>query len=290
MPPIHNHYVPACYLKGSADERTGKIVMYFKNGKKPILTSVESVANQTHYWSDETERLLANEVENPANPVLDKIKARLPITNEDKWLLSRYIIATIKRVPDGRARILSFAPSSLRRTVEKIRSRLEETERSEPELASRAAELRGQIDNLPPEFFNNIPPEVWEQLIPPEITREAVQVIHQMRWVFFTSEEEPGFITSDNPVFYTRSTGVRPPNGQLIFPISQHVSLWAQWTMDWEPGYYLAKRAMCDEINFRTAYLATDYIFYSGHRNWVHSIMRRAIKRAAKDAAEHELS
>jgi len=284
MPAIHNHYVPAYYLSGFTDPVADNLFMYFKTTNRVVQTTVRSVANQLHYWSDETEKYLANEVENPANPVLDKIKSLQPITQQDRWLLSRYIIAMLKRVPEGRSRILSRSPTVMRETMDRFKTELEAKRETDPSKADRIDNLIGQIDNLPPEFFDKIPKEVWEDIISPEMTRKSVTALHNMRWIFITTPKERGFLASDNPVVYTRATGIRPPAGELVFPISQNVALWASWNKEWREGYYPARKEIIDEINYWIVDSATEYVFYSKHKNWVLELIKKVRKHAKKAA------
>lgn len=283
MPLIHNHYVPAYYLSGFTDPVTGNIFMYFKTTNRVVQTTVRSVANQLRYWSDETEKYLANEVENPANPVLDKIKSLQPITRQDRRLLSRYIIAMLKRVPEGRSRILSRSPTEMRETMDRLKAELEAKRESDPSKADRIDDIIEQIDSLPPGFFDKIPKEVWEEIIPPESTRKSVTVLHNMRWIFLTAPKERSFLASDNPVVHTTATGVRPPAGLLVFPISQNVALWASWNKEWrEEGYYPARKEIIDVINYWIVHSATEYVFYSKDKNWVVKLIKKVRKHAKK--------
>lgn len=283
MPPIHNHYVPAYYLSGFTDPIADSLFMYFKTTNRVVQTTVRSVANQLRYWSDETEKYLANEVENPANPVLDKIKSLQSITQQDRWLLSRYIIAMLKRVPEGRSRILSRSPTEMRETMDRFKTALKVEKEIDPSKADRIDNIIEQIGSLPPGFFNKIPKEVWEEIIPPETTRKSLTVFHNMRWIFLTAPKERGFVASDNPVVHTTATGIRPPAGALVFPISQNVALWASWNKEWrEGGYYPASKEIIDKINYWVVDSATDYVFYSKHKNWVVKLIKKVRKHTKK--------
>jgi hypothetical protein len=287
MPPTHNHYVPAYYLRGFTHPTTGRLFMYFKSEKKVLCTTVESVANQLHYWSDETERRLANEVENPANPVLEKMRTHTLIDLQDKWLLSRYIICMLKRVPDGRQRVLSYAPSLLRRNVDEIRSQLEGTRERVPSRADLIDNRLKEIDSLPADFFEKVPREVWEQVITPETTPESVRAIYQMRWTLFTSGKDRGFVTCDNPVVYTRAKGIRPPDGEFFFPISADVVLYGSWNNVWPEDYVRAERQIIDQFNYWIVTMATEYVYYSGHKNWIEALIKKVMKKASKAAGGH---
>jgi len=283
MSKIHNHYVPAYYLSGFINPATQKIYMYFKSSKKVVPTTVQSAANELHYWSDDIETYLANEVENPANLVIEKIRNFQSITIQDKWQVARYIVSMLKRVPDGRERILSNAPEVLKQMMEKMKIDLEEAKTANPSEGSRIDKLLEQVDNPPPDFYEKIPKEAWEQVLSPELTIESVGKIHEMRWVFFKSQLDRDFLTSDNPVVYTRANGIRPPAGELFFPISRNITLWASWNMEWVEGkYYPAQRNIIDLFNYWIVYSATDYIFYSGHKNWIQALIKKVTRHSQR--------
>ncbi len=259
--------------------------MFFKDGRKPVCTSVQSVANQTKYWSEETEQQLANLVEDPAKPAFDKIKVRQPITPRDKWMLSRYIITLLKRVPARRAKMLSRAPALWRETMDKVAKVIEEEKRTVPSSSAYLDQMQRQLDDIPPDFLDVIPPLVWEQVLSPEMTIEAVRVIHQMKWTFFVAQPEKGFITSDNPVIYTEGKGLKPPEGELVFPVCRDVALWAHWTNTLGEAYYPVIKTVLDEINFWLVSSASDYVFYSGNKNFVSSLIKRAHRRSQRQNA-----
>ena len=48
------------------------------------MTSIDNVAAETHYYPGRVETYLANEIEEPTKPVLQKIRSQLPISPEEK--------------------------------------------------------------------------------------------------------------------------------------------------------------------------------------------------------------
>lgn len=280
MGTIHNHYVPVYYLNGFANAATGLIYMYFKSGGKLLAAKPRSVANQLRYWSDETEKYLADSVESPANPVLDKIRRQQSLDDLDKWLLSGYIVTMLKRVPAGRKRMLERAPIAMKNMVANLESRLEEARNVDPSEAESIQRILSRIATSPKEFYEEFPEQVWERVVSPEMTPEIVKIIHEMTWTFLTYKGRRGFVTSDNPVVYTTRKGMRPPEGELIFPVSPTVALWTSWNQAKDRVYLSIGEDVVNEANYWTVAYAADYVFYSGHKNWLQALIKK-VKRAA---------
>ncbi|MEJ2745700.1 MAG: DUF4238 domain-containing protein, partial [bacterium] len=105
-----NHYIPQYYLKGFCLNSDGRIWVYDKKGHRKFCTNVASVANICNFYPGELERHLAEEVENPANNVLDKIRNRETLNKEDKNVFSTYIAVMWKRVPASLEQLKRRAP------------------------------------------------------------------------------------------------------------------------------------------------------------------------------------
>lgn len=285
MAKTHNHYVPVYYLNGFANPLDGKIFMYFKSKREVVSTNATSVANKLHYWSNATEKYLADCVEGPANPVLDKIRKRQSINDLDKWRLSSYLVTMLKRVPAGRKRMLARAPIAMKNMVANLEANMDRLRKTHPSEAEAAQRLLNAIAASPQEFLDNIP-AVWEQVISPEMTKEIVNVIHDMTWTFLTYTGKRGFVTSDNPVVYTTSKGMRPPEGELVFPVSPNIALWTSW-INRKDGLYMPTREdVVNYSNYWTVASAADYIFYCGHKNWIQALIKKVTKAARKDSPE----
>jgi hypothetical protein len=93
-----HHYLPQYYLKGFIISNNG--LWSFEKGKgNKYFGNTERIANITNLYSPKMETFLANKIEGPANPVLDKIRRREQVTHEDKVVFARYMSVMWKRVP-----------------------------------------------------------------------------------------------------------------------------------------------------------------------------------------------
>ncbi|MEJ2745699.1 MAG: DUF4238 domain-containing protein, partial [bacterium] len=93
--------------------------------------------------------------------------------------------------------------------------------------------------------------------------------ISQMTWTFFTCNEYPAFLTSDNPVYYPRRLGLGNPACELSFPISNSISLFATWRKNLREGYFPTRPGFVKEMNRRLASITTRYAFHGKDESWI---------------------
>ena len=263
-----DHYVPQYYLKGfSKDGRT--ICVYDKQGSGKFTTQVKSIANITGFYTPKIEQYLSNNVESQANIVLRKIIERNKITVDDKKILSDYIVVMMKRVPRSKERIRELAPSVVKEVSQKIHEALNIAKSMQMESAEFIEKRRTEIQEFIDRYSREQQKEIWLDNIPPGMSPRIVEAISSMTWIFWTFDQRPAFLTSDNPIFYFTHIGIGKPESEVSFPISSHVALWANWRHDLSEGYLPANTQVVKELNRRTVSIATRYIFHSDNEAWI---------------------
>jgi len=264
-----DHYIPQYYLSGFASSENDMVWVYEKGGSLKFQSQFKNIAHETNYYSPEVERYLANEIEDPANSVIKKIRDRKQLTQSEKEKLAIYMVVMLKRVPQSKIRMKKAAPAvaqSLQQKWDKEISKLILENPSQTDLfEKRRAEIKANLDK----YSKNLPKDFWLELIPPERTPNIVKVIPEMTWLFLTCEKFPAFLTCDNPVFYFQGIGVGKPESEITFPISSNIVLWATWKSDIQKGYSPIKNQAIKEINRRTATNATRFIYHARDEDWI---------------------
>ena len=264
-----DHYIPQYYLSGFASSGNDMVWVYEKGGSLKFQSQVKNIAHETNYYSPEVERYLANEIEDPANSVIKKIRDRKQLTQSEKEKLAIYMVVMLKRVPQSKIRMKKNAPvvaQSLQQKWDKEISKLILENPSQTDLfEKRRAEIKANLEK----YSKNLPKDFWLELIPPERTPNSVKVIPEMTWLFLTCEKFPAFLTCDNPVFYFQGIGVGKPESEITFPISSNIVLWATWRSDIQEGYSQIKNQAIKEINRRTATNATRFIYHARDEDWI---------------------
>ncbi|MCJ7604053.1 MAG: DUF4238 domain-containing protein [Desulfobulbaceae bacterium] len=264
-----DHYVPQHYLRGFASSTDGMIWTYEKNGSIKFPSDARNTGHETNYYSPEVETYLANQIEAPANKVIDKIRSRENLTKEDKTDLATYMVVMLKRVPQSKIRMKEMAPSVAQKQEEKWDQEISKLTNEHPEKASLLEKRRAEIKQNLKKYSVNPPKDFWLSLIPPERSPNVINVLQQMTWHFLTYDEDPVFLTCDNPVFYFTWMGIGKPESEVTFPISSNIVLWATWRKDIEEKYTEIHRQAIKEINRRTATNTTRFVYHARDEYWI---------------------
>jgi hypothetical protein len=263
------HYLPQYYLKGFCAASGRSICVYDKKQIRKFQTQVKSIANVCEFYPPELEEYLAEEIEGPANQVLEKIRNRKHLTSVERVVLSRYIAVLWKRVPEGKVRLKNRVPAIAADLAKSLHRELDEAVAKNPTKGELASRRKGEIDEILRKFSVEPPSNIWHKVIPAESTPIMVSAIATMTWVFFTFDEDAVFLTSDNPVFFFAGLGIGNPDSELSFPISSHVTLWATREPAVPEGYFPTTKPIVREMNRRIASITTRYAFHSKDEHWI---------------------
>lgn len=263
-----NHYLPRYYLKGFS-KNSGKTIWVYEKQKDKFASQVKSVANINQFYSNEVEKHLANDVEMPANAVLEKIREQKVVSPEEKRVLAKYIVAMMKRVPKGKQRTKSLLPQVTAELAKEYDQELSILAEEQPQnieiIKSRITEISRLLDK----YSKEMPVNIWLDNISPSKAPRVVETMNKMTWRFLTYDQKPAFLTSDDPVFYFTNIGIGKPESEITFPLSSHVALWASWRSDLAEGYFSTNIQAVKEINRRTAYNAERFLYHCEDENWI---------------------
>lgn len=207
-----DHYVPQYYLRGFAED--DRLWAYDREECRKFETQPKSIANETGMYGEDLEAILANEVEHPAKPAIEKVRARQRLDADDREALARYIAMLWKRVPRGRERVAEGMPEVAEDLRRRYTAAFATVAAENPSLADRAAlrtkELHAALDKCLVD-----PSPVWRDVLRKEHTStNLVEALLRMNWRFLCSDRLQ-FLTCDNPVFFFESEGIGKPESEL---------------------------------------------------------------------------
>ena len=264
-----HHYLPQYYLKGFTETIDNMLWAYEKGSGIKFNTQIKRLANITDFYSEETEQYLANVIEGPANEVLDKIRSRHLINDDEKNTFAEYLAVMWKRVPRAKEDLKKMAPRLADGIAEKLSADLSNLIGNMPEKAEFIEKRKKEIDDILAIYAVDPPKDIWLENIPPERTPRIVDAMKAMTWTFWEFDQRPVFLTCDNPVFYFTWMGVGRKDSEISFPISSHVVLWATWRADLPRNFIKASTQIVKEMNRRTVYNANRYVFHSRDEHWI---------------------
>jgi hypothetical protein len=267
------HTLPQYYLHGFAQPKKEKLWMYEKGKEHPLLLPIRGIAQENKLYGN-VESYLAEEIENPANNVLKKISCRDSVSADDKKALSKYIFVFTKRVPAAFKRFQNSAPKIAKDNMDELDRYLRDYEAKNPDRAGHCNKIRKNAQRIMDDLVKNPSKEVWAGAIQSN-NGNAQEFLNQMTWTFYVCKDPDIFITSDNPVFIHRSIGVRPKHSDMSFPILKNISLLASWQNLRDQQYLEATSQQIKELNRRTAYNATRFVYSPVEKDWITDLLNK---------------
>jgi hypothetical protein len=258
-----HHYAPRKYLLGFCEPgHDGWLWVYDRKYQKYKRKHVGAVAQEKGFYSDEDEANLNLAVETPANPVLDKLREGLSITDDERGKLAAYIATTIYRVPHRRDLSLSAASMLFEQTIEERRQWiLREAERQKPAPEKVERKLK-QLEEFREQHAANpaaLIPDVMRKPWPSDL---ACRLVHGMTWRLIASTGPTFFITTDNPAAFDLKFGLGQKCSEMVFPLSSGLLLHGWWQPGRQYEKIAADAATVDALNQRMASMSSRYIFY----------------------------
>ncbi len=266
---MHNHYVPQHYLRGFCSNSNGDIWVYDKKEGRLFSANVIRIANICGFYSEDIEKYLADDIEGPANHVLDKIRKRERLDTNDKEALSRYISVMWKRVPQSKNRLKERAPKVAGEVQERVHSTLDRIAEKDPSKRDFVESRKAEADEILSRLSQDPPAEVWHRTIPVDSTPRMVEAMATMTWTFLTFDEKPAFLTCDNPVFFFSGLGIGRSESELSFPICSNIMLWGTRRTNLPEGYFPTKMVIVKEMTRRIASITTRFAFHSKKEDWI---------------------
>lgn len=275
-----DHYVPRAYLRGfSASQSAEMIWVYDKVQKIFFCTNVKNVAQERDFYGPEIEIALSSDIENPANPVLEKIRQRETITDSERHSLSVYIAVMLTRVPrrrlKARERLPSVVESTIQRYVNAV-NHMAATKDLRPEIAQQR--LR-ELEEYRLKLLAGPPEPLIEQTKTPRLNEKIVQLIYSMAWRFLVADGgSTPFITTDNPAFYFECYGFGREESEFSFPISSQVCLLGNWQAgNSTERLIVAPEIYVKEMNRRNISSATRFIFCHERADWIAKLAHKKL-------------
>jgi hypothetical protein len=272
-----HHFVPQRYLRNFEDpNQPDYIWVHDRRGGPAKLASIAKLAQSRNFYSQSTETILAQTVEQPANPVLQKLTTHKSIDSAERFHLAYYTCVMMKRIPAHRRHSSEMLPDVLANVVNEIRSQINALAHetgADPEILKK----RGlELDAAERKYRMQPPPEVLEQIREPWPSREMVELLFRMTWRVLVSTGPIYFVTTDNPAFFFRAFGLGRERSELSFPLSTHYALHASWQKAGSNLMFIrAEQAVVKEINRRLVSEAERLVFHYKPATWVSKLLSK---------------
>lgn len=253
-----NHFIPQFYLKYWAKNNLVLIHRNIVSNKNiPIWEkkTVKSIGFYSDLYTDiiegtetdEVERWLDGEFENPAKSILDKISRGTLLNNEEYKLLTKYVFSQIVRTPKFIKNNQKNWYEVAQKSIENATSKLSKTK---VDITERSNVFEGDV-HLPikVEVIKDIDEKTSLLKVETHVGRgfwlynikhlliNTIQQLPEYKWSIYQAPANLFWPTSDNPVLllnyysnleYDFKGGLGKEGTEIIFPITPHHLLYTQ--------------------------------------------------------------
>ena len=257
--PVSQHYVPACYLREFADPKDGFLWIFSKDGKKVRRQKPEKVFTCKHLYTINIkgtndyciEQTLSDIEYNYAEIFQNKIKKKIPLTEQDHAILCVFVAAQLQRTLRMKKNQENFIQQIIEhgQQIAKVHGGNFE-QKQEWELYKKNIHKLQLMEGLP----------------------YLVNILYQMNIAFICSSDpqKHWFITSDDPcVLFNQDLqwqrfygpGLGQKNVQLTMPLSPEITVlfcWANYR-----GYSFGRIRVVEEMINRMTRACCDKEFVS---------------------------
>jgi Protein of unknown function (DUF4238) len=242
--PHKHHFIPKFYQRGFVPGRGHKIWVYEKDGK-PRQRSVRRVGMQIDLYAFERagkfdfgtiEKELAL-LDDQGSKVIQKLESGRPITDKDRARLSRFVSVMWRRTPKHLDHVNKTAVD----LVPGVFAPLEQLEdQMSPEVMTEVKRLKEKYSEQPPDF-----------VFAHNVLRDSVfeKVMYSMDWAFFTACNGKEFLTSDDPVMFSKGSGLGSPEAIVAFPLSNRLFLQCMRKSNWGNKFHELEASQVDYFN-----------------------------------------
>ena len=275
------HYLPQHYLRSFATpDDPHYIWMYDKTSKEFKRLPIQNVAQSSEFYSEEDERALSENIEQPAQAPLEQLGKGQQVDVRGRLAVTIYLESMIKRVPHIRNNMLEKAPQTKVKLLARIRGNPELLELLVLRLNLTREEVLHLIEQWE-QTFDSKPLSERDDIIRRQWSSLAVlECILSMTWRVIRADDSHHFLTGDNPVFFHKEYGLQPPDGEFSFPLSSDVALHGSW--QGSRGELLFDRAKPEhvkEIDRRAIVAAVRFVFCHEKASWVCVVAEKPIPR-----------
>lgn len=220
-PRRNHHKLPKHYLRGFTDSVEKEFTwVYTKNkpynvGKQqfnkfsPCLTSIRKADVERDFYAqkkpdgsidyDSVEKKL-EKLEQPGQPIIDKIRNYEPLSNEDRKLFAEYLMLIYKRVGYQRSDPNKNWISTKNRIFTDVEQEIEKellVQSEQQDSVNLLLRMKNDVNNLKPQYSDDAPPAHILNSILFIPNDKMIDGLFKMQWTFVINNTPSPFLTSE---------------------------------------------------------------------------------------------
>lgn len=284
--PVKQHYVPQTYLRNFTDS-SGFIHTYRHENKKFIKQTPKNTAFQKNFYTIENEgnkdytieKILAENVDNLYNPLINKISRNEQLTAQERYDLSLFITIQYLRTPHQRE-TLNDTTADLYKHIAGMTLNYGA---SQGDLDPKR--VQDMLDN---DEIDVTVPKDFSLKFMLDFSEKMTDMIYKHQFIIAEASSKSEFITSDNPYCMIKEKwsgdyeGFGIYNTKKCFPLSPKYLLVLQspknYKFDNKIHYIKHGKKDVRRLNMLTAYWSHDFV-YSSNEFILQSIVSKTFKK-----------
>lgn len=285
-----HHSVPVHYLRRFTGEN-GLVWVYPLDSGEPKQIHPHNTAVERFLYSPEVggkpqddtlERVLADCVDGPASPSLERLIAGEEVLPEDRAAIALYVALQEIRVPAFRDQVRANLEQILRVTVDRLMERPDHLREKATEFGEDPeaviAGLRGIQEGSLEIQATKI---TWLQNLF-EIARDTAPLIARISWLVVEAPPQFEFVTCDCPVVKVRTDRAVPllyaggwisPSAEATLILDPENALVI--AAEGEEGRKMGRLSWCEDVNRRTVAQANRFVYSRSRLEWIPQAMRQ---------------
>ena len=269
-----HHYLPRRLLKNFS---SGDLIwMFDKAGlQQPKLLPVAKVAQEPGMYTKKIEDRLNNEIEQPFNRILEEIDRGRRILAEDREVIAKYVVTSIRRVPNGRERSNDAFPSVIKAVRGETLAGIDLLEQLDPEASELAAKGRKNIGDIFQRLGSTDGGWLWNDTLMPENFRRLVPLLSGMSWRIATAPPGRQIVIGDAPVIFDEYMGLADVRAVLTFPIASNTVLIAGHDKNLNGTHHKLSVQDVRRINAEMAKKAMRWVFARWDEKWIRTSLQK---------------
>lgn len=230
------------------------------------------------FFSPEFEQLLSEKVEGPAIPHLNKLREKQCIDVAGRLAVGRYVTVMIARTERMRMRMAKSMSQDIGKALQ------------DPEEAARKWNLpivpmyrglRRIEDSMQGDPLRTKEPALRQVLW----LSGVMDHIMRMNWQVFTADTTDRFLTSDHPIFVSKTAGLKHENAEFLFALASDIALVGNWKFTLgELAFQSADSRFVKEFNRYVVSAAEKWIYFHKKANWINKVVQNPSTNVGREA------
>ena len=267
------HWVPQFYQRRFISDGSGLIWVYSLDSEERH-ESIRRTGMAIDFYAFTKNEVRDNQSVENALQKIDHMGARImrkidrgeQLTDQERRNLSEFVSVmwrrTAKHKEEAERRAAAMMPDFFDQHDEKwLIAELIKRGVSPASAAAPFEEQRTKLTNIKSDYMAKVPDFLFAR----NVVRTSVfeRVLYLMDWVFFRCSDSREFITSDNPVVFSKGRGLKHDDAVIFFPLSRKLCLQAMWKSKYGGAYVQATNSQIGLINRYLAQNADQEVYAS---------------------------